>query len=419
VTGSTAFNLMIPLIALACVFVLIAVRRVGRFRLQIWQIMFLGAAVVLLTGSIAPGTALRAINLDVMVFLFGMFVVGQAMEESGYLSYVSYRLFRRARTSTQLLLSVLFVMGLLSALLMNDTIAIIGTPVVLALAKSAGRRPQMMLLALASAVTIGSVASPIGNPQNLLVAINGDVQNPFVTFGRHLLAPTVLCLFAAYGVLRLVYRRECNGISMTQVCPVLADPALARLCRVSLVVLAAMLAVKVSLVFLGVQVDFRLTYIAVATALPVLLFSPRRLETVRRIDWTTLVFFAAMFVLMESVWLSGYLQVAIKRSGLELGSPGVIMTLSVLASQVLSNVPLTALYLPLLGELGVETPAYMALAAGSTIAGTLTILGAASNVIIIQNAERRCGEGLSFVEFARTGVPLTAICVGIYWLFLI
>lgn len=410
---------MTPLIVLACVFALIAVRRIGRFRLQIWQIMLLGAVAVLLTASITPVAALRAVNLDVMVFLFGMFVVGQAMEESGYLSYMSYRLFRRARTVDQLLLAVLFVMGLLSALLTNDTIAIIGTPVVLALAKSAGRRPQMMLLALASAITIGSVASPIGNPQNLLVAIHGDVQNPFVTFGSHLLAPTVLCLFAAFGVLRLVYRRECDGVRMTQVCPVLADPSLARLCRVSLVVLAVMLLVKVSLTFLGVVVDFRLTYIALGTALPVLLLSPRRLETVRRIDWTTLVFFAAMFVLMESVWLSGYLQTAIDRSGLQLASPGVIMTLSVLASQLLSNVPLTALYLPLLDGLGAGTAAYMALAAGATIAGTFTILGAASNVIIIQNAERRCGESLSFAEFARTGVPLTAVCVGIYWLFLV
>ncbi len=410
---------MTPLIVLACVFVLIAVRRVGRFRLQIWQIMLLGAVAVLLAGSITLVSALRAVNLDVMVFLFGMFVVGQAMEESGYLSYVSYQLFRRARTVDEMLLAVLFVMGLLAALLMNDTIAIIGTPVVLALAKSAGRRPQMMLLALASAITIGSVASPIGNPQNLLVAIHGEVQNPFVTFGSHLLAPTVLCLFAAFGVLRLVYRREFDGVRMTQVCPVLADPSLARLCRVSLVVLAVMLLAKVSLTFLGVVVDFRLTYIALGTALPVLLLSPRRLETVRRIDWTTLVFFAAMFVLMESVWLSGYLQAAIDRSGLELASPGVIMTLSVLASQLLSNVPLTALYLPLLDGLGAGTAAYMALAAGATIAGTFTVLGAASNVIIIQNAERRCGESLSFAEFARTGVPLTAICVGIYWLFLV
>lgn len=379
----------------------------------------MGALAVLVAREIRPETALRAINIDVMLFLFGMFVVGQAMEESGYLEHLSYRLFRRARTTSGLLLAVLFVMGLFSALLMNDTIAIIGTPVVLSLARGAGIRPQPLLLALACAVTVGSVASPIGNPQNLLVALHGNVPNPFVTFGRYLLVPTLLCLLVAYGVLRMLYRREFSDRPVAQVSAPLADPALARLCRISLVTLTALLAAKVTLVLAGVAIDFRLTYIALGAALPILLVSKRRGGIVRRIDWTTLVFFASMFVLMESVWLSGYLQRAIGEAHLDLTEPGVIMVLSVTASQLLSNVPLTALYLPLLQGLGAPTPAYMALAAGATVAGLLTVLGAASNVIIIQNAEKRRGVTLSFAEFARAGIPLTAACVAVYWLFLV
>ena len=409
---------MVSLVVLAVVFVLIAVRRVGRIRLQIWQVMLFGALAVMVAGEISPRSALSAINLDVILFLLGMFVVGQAMEESGYLSYLSYRLFRRARTTSGLLLAILFVMGSFSAFLMNDTVAIIGTPVVLLLARSAGLRPQPWLLALACAVTIGSVTSPIGNPQNLLVALHGNVANPFVTFGRTLLAPTIVCLMAAYGVLRILYRQDFGGTPVAHTCVALADPALGRLCRASLVVLVTLLVVKIVLVFSGIQIEFRLTYIALGAALPVVLGSSKRAGIVRRIDWTTLVFFAAMFVLMESVWLSGYLQRSIETSGLNLEMPGVIMMVSIAASQLLSNVPVTALYLPLLEGANAPVSAYMALAAGSTVAGMLTILGAASNVIIIQNAERRCGVTLTFAEFARAGVPLTAVCVGVYWLFL-
>jgi Na+/H+ antiporter NhaD/arsenite permease-like protein len=112
------------------------------------------------------------------------------------------------------------------------------------------------------------------------------------------------------------------------------------------------------------------------------------------------------------------LQSGIVDSGLKLESPPVIMAVSIAASQFLSNVPLTALYLPLLQGLNAPVSAYMALAAGSTIAGMLTILGAASNVIIIQNAEKRCGVTLTFAEFARAGIPLTVLCAGVYWLFL-
>ena len=409
---------MISLVVLAVVFLLIGVRRVGRLRLQIWHVMSLGALAVLLAGEISPAAALRAINVDVMLFLFGMFVVGQAMEESGYLSHLSHRLFRHARTASSLLLAILGVMGLLSALLMNDTIAIVGTPVVLALARGSGLRPQPLLLALACAVTVGSVASPIGNPQNLLVALHGNVVNPFITFGRYLLVPTLLCLVIVYGVLWTLYRKELGGKSVTHSRAPLADPELAGLCRVSLLVIAAMLVVKVALVFTGVRVDIRLTYIALCAALPVLLGSRSRCGIVRRVDWTTLAFFAAMFVLMESVWLSGYLQRGIGELSLDVGSPGVIMTVSVVASQIVSNVPLTVLYLPMLQEVGAPASAYMALAAGATIAGMFTILGAASNVIIIQNAERRCGVTLSLAEFARAGIPLTVACVAVYWIFL-
>lgn len=266
--------------------------------------------------------------------------------------------------------------------------------------------------------TVGSAASPIGNPQNLLVAIHGNIANPFVTFGAYLLAPTLICGVVVYGTLRLLYRREFGTCGVVHVCAPLTDPALARLCRVSLAVLATMLAAKVSLVFLNVGVDFRLTYIALATALPVLLGSSRRVEMVRHVDWTTLAFFAAMFVLMESVWLSGTIQRAIASSQLDLAAPGVVMALGIGASQLLSNVPLTALYLPLLQNVGARAASYMALAAGSTIAGMLTVVGAASNVIIIQTAERRGGVTLGLLEFARAGIPLTLACTAVYWLFL-
>jgi Na+/H+ antiporter NhaD/arsenite permease-like protein len=108
----------------------------------------------------------------------------------------------------------------------------------------------------------------------------------------------------------------------------------------------------------------------------------------------------------------------IEAAHLNLASTGVIFAVSVLLSQLLSNVPLVALYLPVLMQAGVSMKGMMALAAGSTIAGNLTILGAASNVIIIQNSEKRNGVTITFWEFARIGLPLTVANVVVYWLFL-
>ena len=135
----------------------------------------------------------------------------------------------------------------------------------------------------------------------------------------------------------------------------------------------------------------------------------------KHIDWCTLVFFAAMFVLMDSVWRSGFFQSMMQESSLGFGSIPVILALSVFLSQIISNVPFVALFQPLL--INPSAQDLMALAAGSTIAGNLFILGAASNVIIIQNAEKS-GETLTFLDFARVGVPLTALNVFVYWIFL-
>src|SRR5512138_1115665 len=111
---------MISLVTLVIVFLLIAVRQVGNVRLQIWQIMLLGALVVLATGQIAPLAALRAINIDVILFLFGVFLIGKAMEQSGYLEDLTYKLFRRMHTLAGIVLGILFGLGFLAALLMND-----------------------------------------------------------------------------------------------------------------------------------------------------------------------------------------------------------------------------------------------------------------------------------------------------------
>jgi Na+/H+ antiporter NhaD/arsenite permease-like protein len=403
---------MIALLTLISVFVLIAIRNVRTVRLQIWQIMLLGALTVLLTGQISPLDALRSINLEVILFLFGMFAVGQAIEESGYLAQISHALFGNARSADQLVLSMLFGFGLLSTLLMNDTMAIIGTPIVLLLAKKHRLTPQPLLLALAFAITVGSVMSPIGNPQNLLVAVT--LTNPFVTFFKYLAVPTFLNLLVAFLLLKLFYRTDLSGKNFELDAPeVVKDHKLATLCKVSLALIITLIIAKVALVFLNLEVDFKLTYIALIGALPVLM-SEKRAKIIRAIDWYTLIFFAAMFVLMQSVWNSGFFQSVLIDLNLDITSIPVILGISVLLSQFISNVPLVALYLPLLIHAGATTRELVALAAGSTIAGNMLILGAASNVIIIQNAEKK-GETLTFLDFARIGIPLTMMNTLVYY----
>ncbi|MCK8519460.1 ArsB/NhaD family transporter [Methanoculleus sp. 7T] len=408
---------LIPLVVLVLVFLLIAVRKIGDVNLRIWQVMVLGAAAVVLTGAITPEDALASVNLDVMLFLFGMFVVGEALAESGYLYHLAFRLFSRAESVRRLVFLILVGAGLLSALLMNDTLAVVGTPLMLYFARRHEISPKLLLLTLAFAVTTGSVASPIGNPQNLLVALSGGVENPFVTFPFYLAVPTVISLLLAYIFLFRAFPDEFHPVPLVHREEEIRDPALAALARLSLILLVFLIGVKVVAVMLVPEFDIGLTWIALVAAIPVLVGSRRRVEILRRVDWPTLAFFAGLFVLMASVWESGVFQPLIEGTSLDLTAVPVIVTVSVVVSQFVSNVPFVALSLPVLSHLGTSTTGMMALAAGSTIAGNMLILGAASNVIIIQGAEKD-GETLTFWEFARVGVPLTIAQTAVYVLFL-
>jgi Na+/H+ antiporter NhaD/arsenite permease-like protein len=296
--------------------------------------------------------------------------------------------------------------------------AIIGTPLILLLAMKNKVYVKPLLLALAFAITTGSVMSPIGNPQNLLIALSNSISNPFIAFAHHLALPTIINLIVVYLLLKLYYHRDFKRIVVNSHPLPVKDAALARLCQLSLILLLLLITLKIVLVFINPQINFRLTYIALAAALPIILLSRHRLRLIRGIDYSTLVFFAAMFILMASVWYSGLLQMLLGEMHLNLADDGVILSLSVLLSQIISNVPMVALYLPMLDQSGSSTGALMALAAGSTIAGNLTILGAASNVIIIQCCENKSDDTITFWEFFRIGLPLTVINVAIYWLFL-
>ncbi len=403
----------ISVLTLIAVFILIAVRKIGHFNIRIWQSMTGGALVVMATGEIGWLEALKAIDFNVMLFLFGMFVVGQALVASGYLYALAYRLFNRMTSVPQLVCAVLFGAALSSALLMNDTLAIIGTPLVLRLAREHNIDNSLLLLTLAYAITIGSVMSPIGNPQNFLIASQGGLPEPFWVFFKALALPTLINLAITYLVLRWAYRAQFFAAMPLTHNPVkLLDKKLAKLARTSLFLLLGLITLNIILSAMHSPVRLELSHIAIIAALPPILFSPARLNLLKSLDWPTLLFFAAMFVLMSSVWQTGIVQQQVNGLHMDLTTIPAIILLSASLSQLISNVPLVALYLPMLVHPSSE--ALMALAVGSTIAGNLLILGAASNVIIIQHAEKHKAT-LGFFEFARIGIPLGLVNLLIYW----
>lgn len=195
-----------------------------------------------------------------MLFLLGMFIVGQALVASGYLYYLAYRLFNRLKSVPQLVMGILFGAAFSSALLMNDTLAIIGTPLVLRLAREHNINNKLLLLTLAYAITIGSV----GNPQNFLIASHGGLQAPFQTFFEALAIPTLLNLGVTYLVLRLVCRQQfINAMPLTHNPVELLDEKLAKLARASLFLLIGLIALNIILNSMHSPLHLELSHIAI------------------------------------------------------------------------------------------------------------------------------------------------------------
>lgn len=401
---------------LFCVLFLIAFRLVLGLRIAIWQIMSCGALVVIIGNSLTLTQAWLAIDWNVIGFLFGVFVLGHALVVCGLLHRVSASILGRIRSSDALVFTILVISGLSSALLMNDTIAVIGTPLMLSLARDHRLPPTLLLLALAFGVTIGSVPSPIGNPQNLLIAVHSAMPNPFWVFINNLAIPSLISLLLAWVVLRIAFWNAFHGEALLHALPEIHDKKLAHLAAHGLFWMITCIFVKIFLSLMSPPIELPLWIISAAACAPVLIMSRQRIQIIRHIDWHTLIFFIAMFILMRAVWINGSLNTYLLQST-SFTSISNILVISTLLSQLISNVPLVSLIEPLLQAHGNHLGELLALAVGSTIAGNLTLIGAASNVIIAQLAERN-GVHLGFWQFVAVGAPLTIMCLLVYWCFL-
>jgi Na+/H+ antiporter NhaD/arsenite permease-like protein len=278
-------------------------------------------------------------------------------------------------------------------------------------------------------VTIGSTVTPIGNPQNLLVALSSGIPNPLFDFLHFLLLPTLACLLVTYLILRIYYRKDLAGSSLEgfreNPKESIKDARLAKLSAWAVgIVVLGFFAVGVANL-LNIQSNFNLGTVSLVGAVIVFLGSDRRSEIIRSVDWGIIIFFISLFIVMEAFWESNALQSLMPYlPALNHGNPTTslasIVVTSLLFSQLLSNVPFVAVYMRAMqaaGFNGADVKAWIALASASTLAGGLTLLGAASNVIILEEAERR-GSGFGFLEFAKIGFLVTIPNILILYFFL-
>jgi len=429
-------NFILALLIFVGTYGAIAFRNIKGGSIPVWSVMLAGAVAMVFSGVISVSDAYSSINLEVIVFLFSMFVFVTAMDVSGLLEAFATKLFLRAKKPEDIIYLTFFGFGFASSILMNDTLALMGTPIMLSLAKKMRISSKPLLLTLAFSVTIGSTMTPMGNPQNLLIALVSGVPAPVITFVLYLILPTLVNMFLTYLILKRIYQREFLKAreKFTELISFEAsikdsgieDRSFARKTLVILSLTIFGIVLINVLETLGIKQGFGISEVSLLGATVLLVSSSRRRELLKKMDWSILLMFASLFVLMQAVWnagivneLSKYLPPLDKSN--QVASLMSILVSSVLLSQVLSNVPMVALFLPVMKSVGYDSSSvasWVALAGGSTLAGNLTLLGAASNLIIVEEAEAK-GHSLGFFEFFKVGVLITVVNVAVLYLFLL
>lgn len=404
---------MVSIIILVIVFILITLRKIGNFKIEMWQVMIGGAILNILFGEVSLVSAFKMIDWNIIFFLFCMFSVGSLLEISGYLNSLYAKIFKSSTPLKSLYLFV-FLSGLLSSIFMNDTIAVVIVPLIAYFSKRYSISTKPFIMAAAFSITIGSVLSPIGNPQNLLIALSSNMKNPFFTFIKYLFIPTILNLMLIYWIIRMAYFKEFKKSTINDIRFNIKKNYHYYLSKLTVALLLGMICLRIYLSTIGIEMS--LILIAGISAIPAIFFSFNQREILKNVDWKTLLFFCGMFIVMHSSWNSGYFNRLIVLD--ELKSVKWIFILSLILSQFISNVPLVAMFMPVLINIGAGEREFISLACASTISGNLSVLGAASNVIIIQNLESRKMESISSLEFLLIGLPVTVINSIIYYFFI-
>jgi Na+/H+ antiporter NhaD/arsenite permease-like protein len=372
-------------------------------------IALLGAIALVTTDRIHLDDAWAAIDVATTCLLLGLMVVSAQFRLAGFYTAVTRKLGAAEHSPGVLLALIVGTAGLLSAVLANDIVCLAMTPVLIELCARRRLNPIPYLLALACASNVGSAATLIGNPQNMLIGEVLDLS--FAGFLLHGGVPALGGLVLVWAVIRWAYRGRWTGnIPM----PEISAPGFNRLQTIKgLVVVGAVL-----IAFLWAPWPRAVVALTAAGVLMISRETASR-ELLGLVDWHLLLLFAGLFVVNAAVAQSGLLGgvfMAVRMAGIDIGHPAALFGITAVLSNLVSNVPAVLLLLPAAGH-PLSGPV---LALSSTLAGNLLIVGSIANVIVVDQAHRH-GIVVDWRMHARIGIPvtLTTLTLAALWLWLI
>jgi Na+/H+ antiporter NhaD/arsenite permease-like protein len=386
--------------------------------------------------------AWRAIDVNVLLLLAGMMSLVGVIKDTGVFAWGVARLMHLTGGRPYVVLTLLiWLTAVLSAAVDNVTTVIFVTPMAIAIARQSGTPTAAFLLPVVMASNVGGTATLIGDPPNIMIASGAGIH--FVAFLLSVAAPVLAMVFIVDLISRRYFRSgyAASGADphALPTVPPITNPTLLRWV---IVIAAAVFAGFATQQWTGMPPAVAAVVGAgAAMAIQDILYLRTRRPTVHErrhgilrifendIEWPTLAFFAFLFIVIGAAVETGLIArvasglAAAIHTGREtfgLGDPGTLLLAAVVIcwasatfSAFVDNIPFVAVSIPIVnqltGELTGDTMVlWWALSLGACLGGNATIVGASANVTVTGLAERE-GEGITFRQFARFGVPLTVV----------
>ena len=392
----------------------IALGRVPGLVIDRVGIALLGAIAMVTFGIVTTENAVRSIDLPTILLLYSLMIISAQLRLGGFYTWLAAKMLLLLAHPRRSLLALMAVSALLSAILANDIVCFAFTPVLTLALLAAGLNPLPYLIGLAVASNIGSAATIIGNPQNMLIGQLGRLD--FARFFFWCAPPSIISLSLAYVFILWFYRDDIYARRQhPAVLPQEAWPAFNRWQTTK-----GLMAILILLGLFFSRIPREISAIGIASVL----LCSRKMKTrdiLGFIDWHLISLFCALFVIIHGISQAGYLDIflqSLAAGGLDLQRLPALAGISAVLSNLVSNVPATMLLVKFIDPL--KPYQWYTLALSSTYAGNLFLLGSIANLIVVEQAAN-LGIRISFRQHAAVGIPVTlvsfAVLSGWMWLF--
>ena len=364
---------------------------------------FFGAVAMIVFGVLSFDEAIRSIDFNTISLLIGMMVIITVLELDGFFAFVANKTITAAKNERRLLFIIIFTTGISSAFLVNDAVVLLYTPIVISICRNSEIDPIPYLIAEILASNTGSAMTITGNPQNMLIGINSGIS--YGAFLLHLMPVSIAGMIIIYFVIKFLYPDNFKKINVIK-----PHAGLYAYNYLSMKFSVPIFVLVIVLFFINGRPGLSIPVISLTGASLILIFGKiKPSEVIKNIDWVLILFFSTLFIVVGGIEKTGLIQNILNSWSItpDLHGIGVIHGVSLILSQIISNVPYTILMIPILKNTGSDI-IWLSLASASTIAGNATIFGAMANIIVIESA-KKLDVHISFFEFFKAGIIVTIL----------